>query len=135
MEFYSHWEPKKILLEDHLGKVGRKSFEIIQSKEFNNLDKEILADISHLIGISHDFGKFTSFFQEKLEDIENNIDYIQSIYKSYLEPYKINQEKVFSNLWKYKKDVRESKDIEPLIKEIDKSLFFFRRKANKNVVN
>lgn len=217
MEFYSHWKPKKILLEDHLWKVGRKSFEIIQSKEFNNLDKEILSDVSYLIGISHDFGKFTSFFQEKLkglkdkndpkanhgllsalfifelineylkgknlsdekpynylplfsffvvkhhhgnlnaiendvksgsllesgfrnikeqlEDIENNIGYIRLTYKSYLEPYKINQEKVFSNLWEYKKDVRESKDIEPLLKEIDKSLFFFKRKENKNVIN
>lgn len=217
MEFYSHWEPQKILLKDHLAEVGRKSYKIIESKEFNNLDKEILADVAYLIGISHDFGKFTSFFQnklkglmdkndpktfhgllsalfvfeiideylkaknirdikpynylplisffvvkhhhgnlnaidndvktdsllesgfrnikEQLEDIENNIGYIQSIYKTYLEPFTIDQEKAFSNLWRYKNSISGSRDIEPLIKEIDKSLFFFRRKANKNIIN
>jgi CRISPR-associated endonuclease/helicase Cas3 len=66
MEFYSHLEPEKILLKKHLEYVGEKSKEIIESKEFNMVDKEVIADISYLIGIAHDFGKYTTFFQNKL---------------------------------------------------------------------
>lgn len=67
MEFYSHWDPKKILLTEHLKYVGRKSKEVIESKEFDGMDKEVIADISYLIGIAHDFGKYTTFFQKKLK--------------------------------------------------------------------
>lgn len=216
MEFYSHWEPQKILLKDHLQNVGDRSYEIIKSKDINNLDKNVLADVSFLIGISHDFGKFTTFFQEKLqgtrdknyplanhgllsalfafevleeyikvknlsdkilykffplisffivkhhhgnlnavendikpdfllesgfkcikaqlEDIETNIKQIESIYSLYFSPYGIRTEEIFVRIMKYKVDVKESKNIEELIKEIDKSLFFFRKKENKSII-
>jgi len=71
MEFYSHSEPEKILLKDHLQYVGDKSKGIIESKEFSAVDKGVIADISYLIGIAHDFGKYTTFFQEKLEGLRN----------------------------------------------------------------
>ncbi len=70
MEFYSHWdiEPdRRIKLEHHLKRIGENSKEIILSKQLNNLDRGVIADSSYLIGISHDFGKYTTFFQEKLK--------------------------------------------------------------------
>lgn len=70
MEFYSHWdiEPDRcIKLEYHLKVIGENSKDIILSKQLTNLDRGVLADISYLIGISHDFGKYTTFFQEKLK--------------------------------------------------------------------
>lgn len=71
MEFYSHSEPEKILLKKHLKYVGEKSKEIIESKEFNRVDKEVIADISYLIGVAHDFGKYTTFFQNKLKGYQS----------------------------------------------------------------
>ncbi|VVB53307.1 CRISPR-associated nuclease/helicase Cas3 [uncultured archaeon] len=66
MEFYSHLEPE-IILKDHLRIVGDKSKKIIESKKFDEIDKGIISDVSYLIGISHDFGKYTTYFQEKLK--------------------------------------------------------------------
>lgn len=69
MEFYSHWNPKLsegIKLIEHLRTTGELSKGIILSKKINELDKFTLGDISYLIGISHDFGKYTTFFQKKL---------------------------------------------------------------------
>lgn len=74
MELYSHLEPQPIKLKEHLAFVGEKGKEIISSKQFNNLDKDIFADTAYLIGISHDFGKFTTFFQEKLKGIRDEND-------------------------------------------------------------
>lgn len=67
MEFYSHLEPKKIPLKDHLQFVGSRSIRIILEKRFNELNKHVLADIAYLVGTSHDFGKYTTFFQDKLK--------------------------------------------------------------------
>jgi CRISPR-associated endonuclease/helicase Cas3 len=74
MEFYSHLEPNKIFLKDHLQYVGNRSKKIVDSKEFNEIDKKTLVDISYLIGISHDFGKYTTFFQEKLKGLKDKND-------------------------------------------------------------
>lgn len=74
MEFYSHLEPEKIPLKDHLQYVGNRSQRIINSKEFNKLNKNIIFDVSYLIGISHDFGKYTTFFQEKLKGLKDKND-------------------------------------------------------------
>ena len=53
------------LLKEHLKNVGRLSKEIL---EFKTIDyKEIFAEISYLIGITHDFGKATTYFQNWLE--------------------------------------------------------------------
>lgn len=71
MEFYSHLDPEKILLKDHLEHVGDRCRKIINSKQFTEIDKAIIVDVSYLIAISHDFGKYTTFFQEKLKGLQN----------------------------------------------------------------
>jgi len=71
MEFYSHLEPEKIILKDHLQYAGDRSKKIIQTKKFDGINKDILSDVSYLIGISHDFGKYTTFFQEKLKGLQD----------------------------------------------------------------
>lgn len=77
MEFYSHWDletSKGTKLMDHLRVVAESSKEIILSKELNELDKSTLGDIAYLIGVSHDFGKYTIYFQEKLKGIRDKKD-------------------------------------------------------------
>jgi len=74
MDFYSHWEPNKILLKEHLQYVGDKSKEVICSKKFDEADKNIISDVSYLVGISHDFGKYTTFFQKKLHGLKDKND-------------------------------------------------------------
>lgn len=63
---YSH--PQKLLF-DHLKNVGVLSREILSSKCFKDSEmKTIFTDVAYLIGICHDFGKATTFFQAKLQD-------------------------------------------------------------------
>jgi CRISPR-associated endonuclease/helicase Cas3 len=59
------------LLKDHLNNVGEFCYDTLKSKylkidEF--LDFKILLDISYIIGITHDIGKSTTFFQEYLNE-------------------------------------------------------------------
>ena len=59
------------LLSDHLQKVGDLCLKNISLKKLSiteYLDFNILKDIGYLIGISHDFGKSTSYFQDYLEE-------------------------------------------------------------------
>jgi CRISPR-associated endonuclease/helicase Cas3 len=58
------------LLFNHLKNVASLSKEIIMSKRINDVDLNNLGKLSYLIGISHDFGKSTSFFQNKLNNNE-----------------------------------------------------------------
>ncbi|MGB9881794.1 MAG: CRISPR-associated helicase Cas3' [Methanomassiliicoccales archaeon] len=60
-ELRSH--PNK-LLEDHLKEVGETCKEILLSLVIK--DNGILANFAYLMGVSHDFGKGTSFFQDHL---------------------------------------------------------------------
>jgi len=53
------------LLYNHLKSVGETSREIILTKEIKN--KDLYANLSYLVGISHDFAKATSYFQKYLE--------------------------------------------------------------------
>ncbi len=78
-ELYSHYtkgkEEYKKRLYIHLKNVAEKSKEKIKSKEFNLslIDGNKLADISYLIGIAHDFGKATGYFQNYLiKEVYNN---------------------------------------------------------------
>ena len=52
------------LLIDHLQKVGELSQKIVNSKSL--AEKSIIAKIAYLIGITHDCGKATTYFQELL---------------------------------------------------------------------
>ena len=67
MKFYSHVDmegkPQKEL-KDHLMGVAKDAKASIE--EIPLKDKKLLAEIAYLIGISHDFGKYTSFFQDHL---------------------------------------------------------------------
>lgn len=62
--------PDKFLL-DHLKNVGDLSKKILGSKKLSLegfIDFEILKNISYLIGVTHDFGKSTRFFQEYINE-------------------------------------------------------------------
>ncbi|OQX52050.1 MAG: hypothetical protein B5M53_09505 [Candidatus Cloacimonas sp. 4484_209] len=54
------------LLYEHLKNVGETSKKNILSKKIEN--SELFAEISCLIGISHDFGKGTTYFQKHLKE-------------------------------------------------------------------
>ena len=71
MEFYSHAVEKDDgcrsgtkLLKDHLREVGNAIERLITQKATDNL--KLIPQIGYLLGISHDFGKYTTFFQNYL---------------------------------------------------------------------
>ncbi len=104
MNFESH---QGIPLQQHLKEVANKSREIILSKNIDLIDKNILADISYLIGISHDFGKYSTFFQDsriKKIPIDNenlgNHSLISALLsfellQEYIESKNLNEKKLF----------------------------------------
>jgi CRISPR-associated endonuclease/helicase Cas3 len=51
-------------LVDHLRRVGQLSRKTVTDKSLNKEDKDLLTDIAYLIGVTHDLGKATKFFQE-----------------------------------------------------------------------
>ncbi|CAD7774240.1 hypothetical protein FHEFKHOI_01532 [Candidatus Methanoperedenaceae archaeon GB50] len=69
-ELKSH--PDKHLME-HLSNVGALCKEIISSKKLSMdeyVDFDVLQDVAYLVGISHDFGKATSFFQKYINETD-----------------------------------------------------------------
>ena len=68
---YSH--PDKLLYK-HLSNVGRLSREILSLKEMDlsdlQLKKDVLMDLSYLIGVCHDFGKATEYFQNYIKEVD-----------------------------------------------------------------
>ncbi|MCD6222623.1 MAG: CRISPR-associated endonuclease Cas3'' [Thermoplasmata archaeon] len=56
------------LLKEHLEYVGKLSKNIVEAKTINF--KETFAKIAYLVGITHDFGKATTYFQKWLENGE-----------------------------------------------------------------
>jgi len=69
---YSHLDK---LLVDHLQKVGDLCIQNLSLKKLNlegYIDFNILKDISYLIGVAHDFGKATAYFQEYLKEINES---------------------------------------------------------------
>ena len=65
MEYLSH--PKKHLLE-HLGNVANGCVKIINTQNLNLtlITKQQLKDLSYIISIFHDFGKYNKDFQKKI---------------------------------------------------------------------
>ncbi len=51
-------------LVDHLRRVGQLSRKTVTEKSLNIDDKDLLTDAAYLIGVTHDLGKATKFFQE-----------------------------------------------------------------------
>lgn len=71
-EFHSYSlksHPDKLLV-DHLGRVGRLSRGMIRERALNlgHQEKEILEDVAYLMGVTHDLGKATRFFQEYIQE-------------------------------------------------------------------
>lgn len=56
------------LLRDHLRRVGKLSMETIADKSLKIDDQELLRDAAYLIGITHDLGKSTRFFQNYIKE-------------------------------------------------------------------
>ena len=70
-EVYSH---PKILLQDHLLNVANNSHEMFDIMDIN--DNSLYSEISFFIGLTHDFAKCTSFFQNHLfNDIHSSKAY------------------------------------------------------------
>lgn len=65
MDFFSHTDPY-VKLRDHLYQVAVHSQEVIDKSPVANCDRGFLSSISALIGIGHDYGKYTSYFQNYL---------------------------------------------------------------------
>mgnify|MGYP001071606649 CR=1 FL=1 len=59
--------PEKLLV-DHLKNVGSLSRQTISDKVLNMDEADLLRDVAYLIGITHDLGKATSFFQEYITE-------------------------------------------------------------------
>lgn len=65
MEFLSHIEIEnkeityKKLLKDHLSDVAKN----IKAKVKEVYKDDVLAEAGYIVGISHDFGKYTTFFR------------------------------------------------------------------------
>ncbi len=59
--------PNKRLV-DHLQRVGELSRKTIADRSLNIDDADLLEDAAYLIGITHDVGKATGFFQEYIDE-------------------------------------------------------------------
>ena len=67
MEFFSHIDDGvKTYLKDHLKRVAERSREYFY---FSQMEED-LKKISYIIGLTHDFGKYTTYFQKRLLGIE-----------------------------------------------------------------
>jgi CRISPR-associated endonuclease/helicase Cas3 len=86
------------LLKDHLKTVGELAKDIMLSKEIE-FDVKSLSKLAQIIGISHDFGKSTTFFQNKLKADERTENaqhaFISSLFGYFL------TDKIFKSNKKY----------------------------------
>jgi CRISPR-associated endonuclease/helicase Cas3 len=86
------------LLKDHLKAVGELAKDIVLSKKIE-FDVKSLSKLAQIIGISHDFGKSTTFFQRKLEADERT-ENAQHAFVSSLFGYFLT-DKIFKSNKKY----------------------------------
>ena len=59
------------LLKDHLFNVGKYCRETLSSEKLNMdkyLNSDILQEVAYLVGVGHDFGKATSYFQKYINE-------------------------------------------------------------------
>jgi CRISPR-associated endonuclease/helicase Cas3 len=61
--------PDKLLV-DHLHQVGELSRKTVADKSLNIDEKDLLRDAAYLIGITHDLGKATKFFQDYIVETD-----------------------------------------------------------------
>lgn len=88
-------------LEQHLFNVGESSRQRIQTMilDLSVLDKEKLAELSFLIGIFHDFGKSTAFFQSYIRGERKGDAKTHHSFLSAVVAYHLIQEKGFDPAW------------------------------------
>jgi CRISPR-associated endonuclease/helicase Cas3 len=61
----------EVLLKEHLEHVAEEARVKIRTKNLRfSIDKDILEEVAFLMGLSHDIGKATSYFQEYIHSIE-----------------------------------------------------------------
>jgi len=85
-EIYSH--PNK-LLKDHLLNVANNSSRIFENMNINN--NHLYSKISFFIGLTHDFAKCTSFFQDHLFNINHTSKAYHSFLSSILSYYVVKK--------------------------------------------
>lgn len=98
MNFYAHVEKKgeeinfeeSVLLKKHLEEVGKRTAEYFF---FEGGDFERIA---YYVGATHDFGKYTTYFQKRLLEIQDfgklaDHGYISSLYSAFVFRKKLNQ--------------------------------------------
>ena len=69
-KYLSH--PDKLLF-DHLLNVSENSYNLVQEKKLNIgefISLDVLSDVSYIIGVCHDFGKFTTYFQNYIKETD-----------------------------------------------------------------
>jgi len=59
--------PDKLLI-DHLRNVGNIASKTVADKSLNLVESDLLKDMAYIIGITHDFGKATKFFQNYITE-------------------------------------------------------------------
>ncbi len=99
MNFYSHPDT---ILKEHLKEVGLRAKNYFFFKK--NLDE--LKFLAYFLGLTHDFGKYTSFFQKKLFDENYKSKYsdhslISSLFSAYFVYKKLNLFKMESPINEY----------------------------------
>lgn len=92
--------PNKLLL-NHLRSVSKLSRNIVNSKHIGY--RNIFSEIAYLIGISHDFGKATDFFQKMLKNGEKTKDanhgFLSSLFGYYLIKNHLKNNKLEDEFW------------------------------------
>lgn len=86
MIFYSHNNPKREL-KIHLRDVSCRMNDFILQASLQ-MDKNILCKVGRLIGLGHDFGKYTTYFQnhllKQIETPKANHGYVSALFTFYL---------------------------------------------------
>ncbi|WP_027340299.1 CRISPR-associated helicase/endonuclease Cas3 [Halonatronum saccharophilum] len=128
-KLYSHYtkgdEKSKKTLYVHLKNVADNSKEKIENKELelSLIDEDRLAEISYLVGIAHDFGKATSYFQDYLiKGVENKLSHhgLISAFFGYLLVDKYYGDKVIS-LMAYMIIKKHHGNLESPLEDIDRN--------------
>lgn len=92
--------PKKFL-RNHLKLVGESSRATVNSKYMKN--KNLFSIISYLIGISHDFGKSTTYFQKKLNTGDEtkfaNHGFVSSLFSFFIVKRYLEKKEEIKDFW------------------------------------
>lgn len=92
--------PEKAL-KDHLRNVGEISRRQIQKMrlDLTVISQDNLAELSYLIGIFHDFGKSTTYFQQYIRGQRNGDALTQHSFISAVVAYQMARQKGFDPVW------------------------------------